>query len=479
MTFKTYLLIFYELLLFCQIITAQNIEIEGVYEQQYCAEYIILKNDSFKYVRRKKFYFYEPNTTILAEGKFRKISDNVLELNTEYPIEESNKVLNVRKFKADTVCKDSIEMRFILNTDVQDSFNIYLSKSNANVPIINALTVGQGITSVRIPRILGEIDYCLSPASFCEMSGFFDEYYSFPYSVMLRERKVCTINEDDDIVEFVLQDSTFFMYKCFRISLKGEYMLIKGDTIFWHGDEFYKQDNVSQNYTLKSSTKVLPIDGLYYNDSTNGWIELKHDTFKCRMPYFGKCQNDAVQAFTDGTYNIVSDSLIVVNTKNPGDWLKHNILIRQYSDNSLPQSTLMLHIVSPNKYPFRARLSVHIHGARCWENISQTFYMPYSETDDTLEYVMPKVYGNMSLCFSLETSEVLNIKKQFEYFSVPQIFKNYELCSIDGTHNVIDLDFSNIKDSPFMYMYLLDEYIKVCDDKLIWHGLVFQKTDNP
>lgn len=464
------------------LIHGQNDGIEGIYERHDCRQYIKLHNGRFEFGQKCREwsspYWLEPDTIVPAIGSYKRINDYLLELNTENPAERMKRLLyDIRKHSDTSIPKDSVDIIVKLYGNDYEKYIIHLYASAASCDT-TLFVQGLSTAVARIPRIDGGLNCSIALANPFNYYGYTGEFEYFPVSTVNEGQNICTVTSDDNAIELVFMIDRYFAQHCVNVRLKDDYLMIKGDTLIWHGEEFYQQDNViNSNVTVDNHVNNL-FDGYYYNDDINGWIELKNDSFECYLPNENDTYTKHLGAFSFGKFHGINDSLLVFDSKEPSRWLFDNTIKDYYMIDTIPNGITEIRIIAPSE----DSLHVYLSGGFSPESDDKEKWFTINK--DTIVVSIDDILDDVFIGMTWASqNNFFELKHKYEFFPVvgmlySTMFENKDWFT---PKNVFYMDFSDFKSlsSALMYMYLKGEYIRMDEDELLWHGLVFRKTEKP
>lgn len=225
---------------------ARENEIEGLYNIPKTNKCIELRNDTFELFADYIHYQDYGPMGVLAIGNYKRINKNLLELNSANPHEWISKEISVSKSWDYAVPEDSIDVKIIINLWDLDSLELRLSWLSSNDSISKTIMITSDTTSVRIPRMTGWIDCYVSIADI--MAWYYICHYTwrsewndfkyFPIIGYVDSKNICHITSEDNSIIINYNTIPYNIFSC--LNVKGEYVLIKGNKLIWHGLTFRK-----------------------------------------------------------------------------------------------------------------------------------------------------------------------------------------------------------------------------------------------
>lgn len=209
---------------------------DGLYCTSDSSVWIRLRNDTFECSLTAAESDNITRNGVSVTGRYRQVSDSLLEFNTESPEKWIRNNVVVRKYMDNQIPSDSIKVRIII--PLTDSLLVSLYLWDIHISSGTICVTDKDTTDIFLSKMTGKLDCSLYSYSIEELLAIKRNYHVFPISGMLHALDICSVTQDENVVELdfskVVPHPLLYMY------LKGEYVLIDGDKLLWHGLVFRK-----------------------------------------------------------------------------------------------------------------------------------------------------------------------------------------------------------------------------------------------
>ena len=203
-------------------------DLVGIYLNESGMDIIKIKKDSFLYIRPQQNHFPVYYSDTLALCHFKRVGNELIELNTLSPDERVKLSMQVQQEKDIAL---GLGKHLAFNIPIQQ--NLKISILTDNFKRYN-LAYSESQNNIVLPQNTKEISILIEPT---ELKSHADG--GFFFSAVHCSLPIIKIENDANLIKVLLpaMDDMFFE----RFYIKGEYARICGDTIIWKGESFIKQ----------------------------------------------------------------------------------------------------------------------------------------------------------------------------------------------------------------------------------------------